>query len=256
MRSTLFHIFGVPVRSYGLMLVTGFVLGLWRAARLARAKGINPERLYDLSLILLVSGIIGARVTYVLLNPDSESWSELVAVWNGGLSFHGGVAFAVLAGWIYTRYARLPFWRCADLVAPSIAIGYAVTRIGCFLNGCCYGCPTSLPWAVRFCENGILTPPSHPAQIYAALANLFIFLVLTRLEKLNRPPGFVFVSYLGLYGVYRFAVEFIRRGYSARVWLLGLTEAQAVSILMVLGAAAALIWIGRIGGSDDNRPTH
>lgn len=256
MRSTLFQMFGVPVRSYGLTLVIGFLLGLWRAVRLSRRKGVDPERVYDLSLILLVSGVVGARVTYVLMNPDSESWSRLLAVWNGGLSFHGGVVLAVLAGWIYTRRARLSFWACADLVAPSIAIGYAVTRVGCFLNGCCYGAPTNLPWAVSFYENGFRTPPSHPAQIYAALANLAIFLLLARLEKLNRPRGFIFSAYIGLYGAYRFLIEFIRKGYSARLWMLGLTQAQAVSVLMILGATVALILIMRTGGIDDNRPTH
>ncbi len=240
MHSTLFKILGVPIRSYGLMMVVGFGLGLLRMVRAARKKGIPAERIYDLGLALLLSGIVGARVVYVLLNPDTESWREILAVWNGGLSFHGGVIFAVLAGYAYLRRVNLPFWTCADLAAPSIALGYSVARIGCFLNGCCYGAPTSLPWAVRFREGGVLTPPSHPTQIYASLASLLIFLILTRVEKLGRMPGFVFVSYLGLYGVYRFLIEFLRKGYSAKVFVLGLTEAQVASLVMIAGAAIAL----------------
>jgi phosphatidylglycerol:prolipoprotein diacylglycerol transferase len=240
MHSTLFKIFGLPIRSYGLMMVIGFVLGLWRLIRAARSKDVSIEKINDLALIVLMSGVVGSRIVYVLLNPATESWRDVLAVWNGGLSFHGGVIFAILGGYIYVRRARLPFWTCADVFVPSLALAYAVTRVGCFLNGCCYGAPTSLPWGVRFLENGRLTQPSHPAQIYAALANLAIFFILTRLEKLNRPPGFVFFSYLGLYGIYRFLIEFLRAGYSAQLSWLGLTQAQWVSLVMVVGAAIVL----------------
>lgn len=243
MRSTLFKIFGIPIRSYGLMMVIGFALGLWRATRISGKRyGIAPERVYDLSLVVLLSAIVGARLVYILLNMHDESFSEFYAVWNGGLSFHGGVLFALLGGYVYTRFAGLGFWDCADLLAPSVAIGYAFTRIGCFLNGCCYGAPSNLPWAVRFNENGILTPPSHPTQIYAFLANIVIFFLLTRLERLKRARGFIFASYIGLYSIYRFLVEFPRKGYSAQVWGFGLTQAQAVSIIIVL-VAAVVVWI-------------
>ena len=240
MRSTLFKIFGIPIRAYGLMMVIGFVLGVSRAARVAKSRGIAPERMWDLGLVVLVSGVIGARLVYILLNPQAESFREFFAVWNGGLSFHGGVAFAVLFGWLYVRRVGIGFWVAADLAAPSGAIGYAVTRIGCFLNGCCYGAPTSLPWAVRFNDHGFITPPSHPTQIYAALANLLIFCILTRLEKLRRAPGFVFISYLGLYSVYRFLIEFLRKGYSAQVSLLGLTQAQWASAVIGVACAVAI----------------
>jgi phosphatidylglycerol:prolipoprotein diacylglycerol transferase len=236
MHSTLFTIFGIPIRAYGLMMVVGFLLGLFRAVRVAKKRGLNPDRVYDLALIVLLSGVIGSRLVYILLNLDTEKFSEFFAVWNGGLSFHGGVLFAVIAAVIYTKRTKLAFMSYADLLAPSLAIGYAFTRIGCFLNGCCYGCPTSLPWGVRFLEDGVLTPPSHPTQIYAFLANLFIFFLLTRLEKQNRAPGFIFVSYLGLYGVYRFLVEYLRKGYSAQEWLLGLTQAQWVSLVIILAS--------------------
>lgn len=246
MHSTLFTIFGLPIRAYGLMMVVGFSLGIWRAVRVSRKRyGIEPERVYDLALVLLLGGVLGARAVYIMLNPDTESWRNFLAVWQGGLSFHGGLAFAMIFGWIFTRIAKLPYWKCADLMAPSLAIGYAFTRIGCFLNGCCYGCPTSLPWGVRFSEpstgsGGVLTPPSHPTQIYAFLANLVIFFLLTRLERpstssgcVGRRPGFVFVGYLGLYSIYRFLIEFLRSGYSASMWHFGLTQAQGVSLAVI-----------------------
>lgn len=248
MRSTLFTIFGLQVRSYGLMMAVGFALGIWRAARVSRKRyGIEPERVYDLALVVLVSGVLGARAVYILLNPTSETWRDFPAVWQGGLSFHGGVALAMAAGYVYTRIARLSYWKCADLVAPSAAIGYALTRIGCFLNGCCYGCPTSLPWGVKFIDEktGLLTPPSHPTQLYASLANILIFWLLVRLERLNRKPGFVFVSYLGLYSVYRFLIEFLRSGASAQPWALGLTQAQGVSAVVFAVAAVLMVTIYR-----------
>lgn len=245
MHSTLFKIFGIPIRSYGLMMVVGFAAGLWRMTRVCRKRGIDPERVYDLSLIVLLSGIIGSRIVYILLNPDTESFRDFFAVWNGGLSFHGGVALALLAALVYTRRYKLSYWKLADLFAPSLALAYAFTRIGCFLNGCCYGAPTSLPWGVRFDECGILTPLSHPTQIYAFLANVAIFLALIGLEKLKRKQGFIFVSYIGLYGVYRFFVEFLRKGYSAELWRFGLTQAQGVSLVMILVAVVLVLAVYR-----------
>ena len=238
MHSTLFTIFGIPIRSYGFMMVVGFALGLWRAIRVAPKRGIDPDRVYDLALVVLLSGVIGARIVYILLNLQSENFREFFAVWNGGLSFHGGVVFAFLAAYIYTKRMQMPFWRCADLLAPSVAIGYAFTRIGCFLNGCCYGAPTDLPWGVRFMEQGTLTPPSHPTQIYASIANIIIFFILVKLEKFRRAPGFIFTCYLGLYSIYRFLNEFLRKGYSAQVSFFGLTQAQIVSIVIIVICAA------------------
>lgn len=242
MRSTLFQVFGIPVRAYGLMVVVGFALGIWRAVRVSASRyRIPPDRVYDIAIVALVSGVIGARALFILLNPRTESWADFYAVWRGGLSFHGGLVAAMAAGWVYARVSRIRFWDCADLVSPSVALGYAMARIGCFLNGCCYGAPTSLPWGVRFGEIEQLTPPSHPTQIYASFANLLIFLALTKAERARRRPGFVFALYIGLYGVYRLLIEFLRAGYTAQTWAFGLTQAQAASALMIVGSAAAIV---------------
>ena len=215
-------------------MVIGFMAAAWRASKRAKAVDINPDRVYDIGIVALISGVIGARIVFVLLNYQTESLTGLYKVWEGGLSFHGGVLFGMLGGWLYTVRAKLNFWKIADLCAPSIAIAYALTRIGCFLNGCCYGCPTDLPWGCRFHENGTLTPLSHPTQIYASITNLLIFWILTRVEKANLPTGAVFSAYVALYGLYRFLIEFLRSGYSAQLYLLNLTQAQWVSIIMML----------------------
>ncbi len=246
MRSTLFTIFGLPIRSYGFMMAVGFAFGIWRAVRISKKRyDIEADRIYDLALVLLASGVIGARIVYILLNPSTENWHNFVAVWQGGLSFHGGLGLAMIAGYVYTKIAKLSYWKCADLIAPSLAIGYAFTRIGCFLNGCCYGCPTSMPWGVRFNENGIITAPSHPTQLYASAANFIIFMLLTRLERLNRKQGFVFVAYLGLYSIYRFFIEFLRCGYSAELWKFGLTQAQWISMVVILISAILVATVFR-----------
>ena len=244
MRPELFKVFGLSIKSYGLMMVVGFAAGIFRAVRVSKHRyNIEPERVYDIALVALFSGVIGARIVYVLLDP-TETWGNFFALWDGGLSFHGGLGAAMLAGYVYTRIAKLPFWTCADLVAPSLALGYAFTRIGCFINGCCYGCPTGLPWAVPASHYGQLIHV-HPTQIYASLAGFAIFFILTRLERMNRAPGFVFTSYIGLYGVYRFLIELLRKGYTAEPWQLGLTHAQAVSILMIAVSAAVVFTVYR-----------
>jgi len=228
------------------MMVVGFMLGIWRAVRVSKKRyDIDPDRVYDIALVCLLGGVIGARVVFILLNPGTENWRDFLAVWQGGLSFHGGLGLAMLLGYIYTRIAKLSFWKVADLIAPSVAIGYAFTRIGCFLNGCCYGAPTSLPWGVRFHENGILTPPSHPTQLYATVANLLIFWLLVKLERMHRTPGFVFIGYLGLYSIYRFLIEYLRSGYTASQWAYGLTQAQAVSLAVVVVSAVLMLTVFR-----------
>jgi len=250
MRSTLFKLFGIPIRAYGLMLVIGFLVGVHRAARIAKKTGIPPERMWDLGLVVLAAGVLGARFVYVILNLKTESLTNFFYLWNGGLSFHGGVAFALLFGWIFLRRVGIPFWKAADIAAPSAAIGYAITRIGCFLNGFCYGAPTPLPWAVRFNDHGYITPPSHPTQLYAAVLNGAIFLILTRLERQNHGHGFLFACYMAMYSVYRFGIEFLRKGYTAQPWILGLTQAQWVSIAIIV---VSLIGIRRILSGDQNQ---
>ncbi len=229
-------------------MVIGFVVGLRRAVRVSPKYNIEASNVSDLSLIVLLSGIVGARIVFIALNIRTESFREFFAVWNGGLSFHGALIFGVLAALVYTKIKRLSFLQCADLISPSVAIGYAFARIGCFMNGCCYGAPTSLPWAMRFNENGVFTPPSHPTQLYSALASILIFFILTRIEKLSAEPktqktnaGLVFISYLWLYSLYRFLIEFLRKGYSAKVWLGGITQAQWVSLLTIVACGIILL---------------
>jgi len=232
------------------MMIIGFLLGLWRAVRAGRKRGLQPESVMDASLAALIAGIIGARLLFLALSWDEYHYGflDIFRVWEGGLSFHGGMLAAVASVAVYLRRKRIPFLQMADLLAPSLALAYAFTRIGCFLNGCCYGTETHLPWAVRFhdpARDGALTVPSHPAQLYAFAANLAIFVILTRIEKLGRPRGCVFFAYLILYSVYRLAIEVVRKGATAEIAFAGLTEAQIASVALLAFGLVMLFRAGR-----------
>lgn len=238
------------------MLWFALLAGLFRTLRASKRTKISADQVVDISLYALLAGIVLAHLTsigldlpYYMRNP-----SEIGGLWSGmftaegglrGLSFHGGFAGGMLAGYIYARRKGLSFLNVIDLFSPGLALGYGIARIGCFLNGCCYGTPTNLPWAVRFVTDPVtcqMTAPSHPTQIYSMLASFAIFGILVWIERRRRYGGQVFFSYVALYAVYRFLVEFFRKGITAEVAVLGLTQAQIASIVMFLGAAAFL-WV-------------
>ncbi|MHB0999730.1 MAG: prolipoprotein diacylglyceryl transferase [Armatimonadota bacterium] len=248
MYSILFYIGPVPVRAYGLMLWVGLMLGLYRTVWAARRTSINPEHAVDVILISVLAGVFGAHIVSILLDLPFywQNPGEIVGLWKGilspsgglrGLSFHGGLIGGVGAAYIYTRRKKINFTEMLDLCTPGLAIGYGITRIGCFLNGCCYGVPTDLPWGVRFDADALshqLTPPSHPTQLYAFGASIVIYMILVAVEKRRKFAGQVFLSYIAAYSVYRFLNEFLRRGVTAEVWFGGMTEAQIVSIIMLV----------------------
>lgn len=245
MRSILFYIGPVPIRAYGLMLWIAIVVGLLRTLRAARRTDIKPEHVIDLVIFAVLGGVVSAHLTSILLDLHYylQSPSAILDLWSGilspsgglrGLSFHGGLIGAIGIAYLYTRRKKIPFLEMLDLLSPGLAIAYAVTRIGCLLNGCCYGIPTHLPWGIRFHVDGALTPPSHPTQIYGSLANMLIYLGLVMVTRKRRFTGQVFYSYLAMYSVYRFLIEFLRKGVTAEVAFAGLTQAQIVSMLALI----------------------
>jgi phosphatidylglycerol:prolipoprotein diacylglycerol transferase len=235
------------------MLWIALVVGTWRTYRAARRTDIKPDYVIDVALYGVLAGVLFAHLAsivldlpYYLQNPREilGIWSSLLSSEGGlrGLSFHGGVIGGVGAVYLFARKKKINFLALADLLSPGLAIAYAIARIGCFLNGCCYGVPTTLPWGVRFCEDGVWTPPSHPTQIYASLANVAIFGLLVMLEKRRRFTGQIFLSYLAMYSIYRFLNEFLRKGVTAEVWFWNLTQAQIVS-LAILIVSATILWL-------------
>lgn len=232
--------------SFGLMVILGFGAGMWLASRLARRRGLPGDAFLDAAVVILFASVAGARVLFVLLNwkEYSHQLGEIAALWRGGMSFHGGVVAGIAAGVIYMRRHRIPVLAMADAAAPGIALGYAIGRLGCFLNGCCYGCPTSLPWGVHFPG----TAPGvhmHPTQIYATLVNLLLCAALARIYLRPHRVGQVIALYVSGYSLYRFLIESLRKGYTADVFALGLTDAQVFSILSFAAGVAWWLWLQR-----------
>ena len=250
---TLFHIGPVAVHSYGTLLMLGFIGGILLARREAKRLGLPDELAVDLGLWVLVAAVIGARALFVALNwPDfSGRPQEAFFIWQtGGLSFHGGLIGGIVAAELLARRRRVSFAALADMGTPGIALGYGIARFGCFLNGCCRGVSTSLPWGVRFPifpDSSILTPPSHPTQIYSALGSFLILAVLLAVRVRFPVRGQLFLFYLALYSVLRSAVEVLRKEVTAKVLVDGITQAQALSAVVFVAAIVGIYLLGRRG---------
>lgn len=231
------HFFpGVEIYTYGVMVAIAFVAALWLAMRRASAVGIPPERISDLALILMISGIAGSRLLFVLEDwPDYKShfWN-IFNIREGGLSIHGGLILAFIAGTIYAFRKKLPFWKTADVLAAPLAVGMGIGRIGCFFNGCCYGIATKRPWGVIF--PGLGSAPRHPTELYE-MALDFLIAAMVGFGFKKSAPGTAFLWFWILIGLERFFIEFIR----GDVTPLGvLTVAQWLSLGLILAASLSL----------------
>jgi len=234
-----FELGPLTVRWYGVMMALAFIAGLWTASRRGLRYGVPADKILDIGPWLIVGTIVGARALHVATYWNEEfaghPFWEVFAVWKGGLVFYGGLIGASLAGILYARLKHIPLWKLADVLAPSIALGYVFGRIGCFLNGCCYGSSCSLPWAVTYPEgnlNGAPTFPVHPSQLYDSLLSLLLYIGLAWLYRRKKFDGQVFAAYLLCYAITRSIVESFRGDYSP-VHLHGamnLTPGQLVSI--------------------------
>ncbi|MDD5496408.1 MAG: prolipoprotein diacylglyceryl transferase [Candidatus Omnitrophica bacterium] len=231
------------VYSYGLMVALGFAIAAFLIYRKAPKFGLDRNQMIDLLILMLISGIIGARLLYIILNLEYyfAHPAEVFNLSRGGLiwygSFFGGLA-AVL--W-YMKKKSIDFWQAADMASPYIALAQGVGRIGCFLNGCCFGveAPAGYPLAVVFPGS---CSPVHPTQLYACLALISIFIILAKWQERRRFKGEIFLGYCLLYSTQRFFIEFLR-GDNPKV-AFGMTMSQFFSILLF--TAAAVIFARRI----------
>lgn len=240
MHPILFSVFGKEIYSYGIMAALGFLAGiltwLWMARRETRPPGFAA----DLGFWLMAGGIVGSRLAYVVAN-----WSyyraaplEIVRIDQGGLIFYGGFLLACAALVLFARHHRVPVWHLADFAIPALAIGHALGRLGCFLNGCCYGrpagdhlCGIAYP---PVCEPGKLFPgiPLFPVQLIESAALLAIWTALLYAYPRRKKDGAVFALYLLLYPPVRFALEYLR-GDDRLSWF-ALDVAQVTSIALLL----------------------
>ncbi len=235
----------LTIHTYGLMIATAFLLGLWLALRQAAREGLPKEKITDLGFYALFSGIIGARVLFIATNWPHFSGHpvEMIKIWEGGLVFYGGVIFALPTVLWYAKKQGLKLWQTIDVWAPSIAVGHALGRLGCFCAGCCYGKPTDLPWAVTFSNPeslAILGVPLHPTQLYESAAELLNFAILLLIRKRKTFHGQVFWMYVLNYSIIRALIEVFRGDIERGFVMPGISTSQGISIVMFATAAAFL----------------
>lgn len=235
----------IPIHWYGVLVATGFLAGLWTASRRGLRSGIAPEKILDAGPWLILGAIIGARILYVISyweNFAQDPIPEIFMIQRGGLVFYGGLVGAIASTLLYLRLKRLSVWKFGDALAPSIALGYFFGRFGCLMNGCCWGKPTDLPWAIHF-------PPDHethgqcvhPTQIYEALLNLGLYAALAWLYRRKKFDGQIFALYMICYPLLRSFVEMFRGDYP-RHYLGGwATPAQLFSLAILASGVALLL---------------
>ncbi|MEZ5065698.1 MAG: prolipoprotein diacylglyceryl transferase [bacterium] len=252
MHRTLLELGFLKIHSYGFFLALSFALGIWLAGRRAERRGIPAERITDVSLVIILATVIGARGLYVVthLSQFEGRVLDMFRTWEGGLTLYGGAVPAAILGMWFLRRWGVNAWRAADAIAPSMALGLGLTRIGCYLSGCCFGAPTDLPWGVVFppeSHAGSLFPdtPLHPAQLYASAVGFGLCAFLLWMDRRPRPTGFLFLLFLDLYAIARFLLDFVRT-YDSTAYpfaSVALTLNQWISIVVFLYATWRLVAI-------------
>jgi phosphatidylglycerol:prolipoprotein diacylglycerol transferase len=254
MHPVLFEFGRFTIYSYGVLLAAAYLLGLQFALYRARKRGLDGQRVMDLGIWIIVSALAGAKLLLLVVDfkQFTSSPGELLSLARSGGVFYGGLIAAVAVAFVYLRRHKLPLWTTTDVFAPGIALGHIVGRMGCLLAGCCFGRPTDVAWAITFTNPAaaanVGTPlgvPLHPTQLYEAAAEALILVFLLVWERRGRPfPGRTFWTYMLLYGVSRFVIEFYR-GDSRGMVFDALSTSQFVSVVLVPLAIVMLVVLGR-----------
>ena len=256
MHPVLFRIFSFPIHSYGFMLALSFLFGIWLSGHRAKKQGLNPDIVADMGFWIILSAILGARLYYVILHFEEFS-GNLSSIFNpfqdgmvgiGGLVMYGGFIGAITAGIIFFKVKKLPFLPYADALAPGVGIGIFLTRIGCFLNGCCYGAGNAGACSFNFPLNSPAGSYQHhihaaglfPSQLLESAGGLAIAIILLLLSRKKLFVGLQFYL-LGLfYTVLRFAVDFTRF-YGDKERLGPLSHNQVVCIVLFVIFAGLIL---------------
>ncbi len=232
------------IRSYGLLLAVSFVIGITFSARRAARDGLDPERVVGLTWLIILLGVFGARALYVIQHPgDFSGVLEALRVWRGGLTLYGGLILGVVGSLLYLRRRVERPWGYADAMAPFISLGEGITRIGCFLNGCCFGRSCALPWSVQFPSDGfatqVLGPDHHihPTQLYQSALGFAAFLFLSWKWRRRAFEGQVFWLFVIFHAASRFLVDFTRyyeQDQLASLDGVALSDSQLLSLVLVV----------------------
>lgn len=239
MHPILLKLGSITLYSYGFFVALGFFSAILVSRAFAKKNDIDPQIMTDLVFTILVSALIGARLMYVIINFGYYK-NDLIAIfklWDGGLVFYGGFITSVIGSSIFIKIKKLKLWATADIIAPSIALGHAIGRIGCFFAGCCYGEETSVSWAIRFSDPDSLAPLGvflHPTQLYSVFSNLSIFLILLLIYKFKKFHGQVFFSYLLIYSIFRSYIETLRGDFRGDFFGFPISVSQGISLIIGL----------------------
>jgi len=264
----------IPLFAYGFMILVGFLAASSLARWKARQLGIDPEKIVEFGVWIVLAGIVGARICYVILfyeeNFRGQPFWRFFAIWEGGVVFYGGAILGFLVGWWYIRRTGLRVWPVLDICGMCVPLGHAFGRIGCYLNGCCWGwrsvefLPLSMQrfpppspvyhwqraWGM-ISEQAGRAEPIHPAQLYASLHGLWICLLLLFYHSRKPREGATAFLYLVLYGLGRFLLEALRADH--RPTVTGLSFSQNISVLLVLAGIGGLLWRGLFGREDSRK---
>jgi len=224
----------------------GLLLAFWLMRKRCAKAGEDPEKLSDVLFFSMIGGLIGARLLYVIRNYENEfskDFWKIFKIHEGGIVFQGGFIGALIVAWFLCKKKNVDFVRSLDIIAPCLALGHAMGRIGCHLNGCCWGGLCKTGWGVKFPPNSLpythqmsagqippMAPhslPVHPTQLYSFAANIVICLILVFVTAKMKAKGHLFSLYLMIYGVWRMSVEFLRDDQSRH---LGLSVAQYIAL--------------------------
>jgi len=252
MHPVLFHIGHFKLYTYGLFVALGFMSAVWVSQKLAKDRGIDPDIITDIFFVILLSALLGARFLYIFINFDSYASNliDIFKIWNGGLVFFGGFIASVIATAVYLKIKKIHIWKIADILAPGVALGHALGRMGCFFAGCCYGRECHLPFAVKFTNPETLAPMGvylHPTQIYSVFSNLFLFFILLVLLKIKKFNGMVFLSYIMLYSLFRSIIEFFRGDFRGDFIFPAVSMSQGIGLMVSITALILLIKLSRSG---------
>ncbi|RDY24949.1 prolipoprotein diacylglyceryl transferase [Romboutsia maritimum] len=234
-----FTLFGIDVMWYGILMATGMILGTIIAIKEAKRVGILEDDVLNLAIIAIPSGLLGARLYYVLFNWSyySQNPSQILNFRGGGMAIHGALIGGILAGYIYTRIKKINFLKMADTVMIGMPLAQAIGRWGNFINGEAHGGPTNLPWGILV--NGVRV---HPTFLYESIWDLGLFIFLWIFRKKKQYEGQIIVYYITLYSLGRFFVEGLR---TDSLMLGPLRMAQVISLVGVIGGIVCHIYLSK-----------
>ena len=252
------HLGFLHIRSYGLMLAIAFLVGTWLSLKEARRYRMDEDKFLTVILFTLIGSVLGARLLYVVEHVADyrQQWLSVLALWQGGLTLYGGIVAGTLVGLWMARRQGLSPWRVADALTPGLALGTGIGRIGCFLNGCCYGHPTRLPWGVVYPPDtfpGIEfgTAPLHPSQLYFTIAGVALFAAAWAVRKRVTAPGQLFWGFIVVYSVVRILLDFTRayepQSVIGHLGGLEIAESQLVSLALTMFGLLMMIRVSRRG---------